>query len=181
MVSELHLSKNARVKKALLPPPHTTQWCKAPLNQYKINWDAAIDKVNCRIGIGVIIRDWNGCVSAILRSTCSSFPDPLLGEAIAALSAIKFCYDLGPRSIILKGDSLNVVNAVNGPETNWSSVGMIITDLKKLLIQVGARKVLYVPHESNVVAHCLAKSSLDLLEESIHVEDYPQCIHNLIR
>ncbi|XP_035545902.1 uncharacterized protein LOC118348408 [Juglans regia] len=110
---ELHMLKGVQEKKVSLASS-PSQWCKPFFNHYKINWDAAIDKVHCRVGTGVVIRDWNVCVTTTLRSTCASFLDPLLGEAIAALRAVKFCAELGLRTIILEGDSLNVVNAING-------------------------------------------------------------------
>ncbi|XP_042958064.1 uncharacterized protein LOC122293585 [Carya illinoinensis] len=61
------------------------KWCKPPTNFYKINWDVAIDRVNCMVGIGVAVRDWDGLVTGTLRSPRNSFPDPLLGEALATL------------------------------------------------------------------------------------------------
>ncbi|KAF5442887.1 hypothetical protein F2P56_035499 [Juglans regia] len=90
----------------------TARWCKPPINVYKLNWDTAIDKINCRVGIGVSIRDWLGLVTATLRSPCNSFPDPLLGEALAALRSVQFGINLGLKNVIFEGDSKLVVHGI---------------------------------------------------------------------
>ncbi|KAF5468409.1 hypothetical protein F2P56_012561 [Juglans regia] len=112
-------------------PP--AKWCKPPTNFYKINWDAAIDKVNCKVGIGVSIRDWSGPFTATLRSPSNSFPDPTLGEALATLRAVQFGTEMGLRNVIFEGDSLLVVNGINSLAEDWSSEGLIYQDIKLLL------------------------------------------------
>ncbi|XP_041015991.1 uncharacterized protein LOC121258495 [Juglans microcarpa x Juglans regia] len=158
----------------------TARWCKPPNNFYKLNWDAAIDKAKCRVGIGVSIRDRLGLVTATLISPCNSFPDPLLGEALAALRTVQFGIELGLKYIIFEGDSKQVVHGINGAAEDWSTVGLIYQDIKKLLGTYLSWSVCHVPRQANTVAHCLAKSSLDLSEDSIHVEDYPQYIHSYL-
>ncbi|KAF5449887.1 hypothetical protein F2P56_030288 [Juglans regia] len=167
-----------RQKSNQVQPP--LQWSKPPLDSFKVNWDAAIDKTHCRVGIGVVVKDCKGLVTATLRSSRASFPNPLPGEALAALRAVQFCIELGLTNIILEGDSMIVVKAINGREDSWNSSSLICQDIKLLLEQVSPWSVKHVPRQVNVVAHTLAKSSLDLSDESIHVEDYPHCIHNLL-
>ncbi|XP_042944781.1 uncharacterized protein LOC122278662 [Carya illinoinensis] len=58
--------------------PSVRSWSAPPLHAFKANWDASVDKVQCKVGIGVVIRDWNGCVVATLRSQRDLLPDPLL-------------------------------------------------------------------------------------------------------
>ncbi|KAF5454421.1 hypothetical protein F2P56_024088 [Juglans regia] len=158
----------------------TARWCKPPINVYKLNWDTAIDKINCRVGIGVSIRDWLGLVTATLRSPCNSFPDPLLGEALAALRSVQFGINLGLENVIFEGDSKLVVHGITSGAEDWSTVGLIYQDIKKLLGNYNSWSIRHVSRQANSVAHCLAKSSLDLSEDSIHVEDYPHCIHGYL-
>ncbi|KAF5462864.1 hypothetical protein F2P56_018834 [Juglans regia] len=99
------------------------KWCKPPTNSYKINWDAAIDKVNCKVGIDVSIRDWNGLVTATLRSPCYYFRDPLMGEALSALRAVQFDIKIELNNVIFKGDSKQVINGINVSIENWSIAG----------------------------------------------------------
>ncbi|KAF5480971.1 hypothetical protein F2P56_001672 [Juglans regia] len=149
----------------------TVRWCKPPNNFYKLNWDAAIDNANCKVGIGVSIRDWLGLVTATLRSPCNSFHDPLWGEALAALRAVQFGIELSLKYVIFEGYSKQVVHGITGEAEDWSMVGLIYQDIKKLLGTYISWSVNHVPRQANTVAHCLAKRSLDLSEDSIHVED----------
>ncbi|KAG6667378.1 hypothetical protein CIPAW_01G096600 [Carya illinoinensis] len=72
-----------------------TKWTAPPPGFYKANWDAAVDKKNSKIGVGVVVRDSGGMVIASLCSSISLNPDPLLGEAVAALKASSFCSEIG--------------------------------------------------------------------------------------
>ncbi|XP_042983278.1 uncharacterized protein LOC122312683 [Carya illinoinensis] len=121
-------------------PPHSSssnvmansmdQW-KAPLiDHYKINWDAAIDHKNCRVGIGTIIRNWEGQVMGTMKMNRPLYPDPYLAESYAALQATLLGVNMGLRKIILEGDALKVVKEINGDNENWGQAGMIISEVK---------------------------------------------------
>ncbi|XP_042958157.1 uncharacterized protein LOC122293732 [Carya illinoinensis] len=168
---------NSQPKKQPFPTQAPVVWCKPPTDFYKINWDAAIDKVNCMVGIGVAVRDWDGLVTTTLRSPKNSFLDPLLGEALAALRAVQLGLELGLHNVIFEGDSKLVVSGINSGTEDWSTAGLIFLDIKKLLLSYHTWSFRHVPRQINVVAHTLAKSSLELGDESVLVEDYPQCIY----
>lgn len=42
----------------------TEKWKKPPLGNVKLNWDAAVDSQNGKIGMGIIVRDHEGGVVA---------------------------------------------------------------------------------------------------------------------
>ncbi|XP_042974637.1 uncharacterized protein LOC122306269 [Carya illinoinensis] len=155
-------------------------WSTPPLHVFKANWDASIDKMQCRVGVGVVVRDWNGQVVATLRSQRDLFPDPLLAESIVALKAVILCNQLNMQDIILEGDSLNVVQMIKGEEKNWSCTGMIIQDTRTLLKKMKNWSVMHVSRNFNSIAHCLAKDALKLSEESISLEGVPPCIQHLL-
>ncbi|KAF5441962.1 hypothetical protein F2P56_037084 [Juglans regia] len=146
----------------------------------KANWDAAIDKANSRVGIGVIVRNSEGAIMASLCSSMDLFPDPLLGEAIAARRASSFCADLGFQHVILEGDSLLVVKAIQNKEDSWSDSGLVIRDIKILLSKFLSWSILHVHREVNVIAHHLAKFALSCQEDCIMIEDCPPCIKQLL-
>ncbi|XP_042983235.1 uncharacterized protein LOC122312641 [Carya illinoinensis] len=156
-----------------------SKWSAPPPAFFKANWDAAIDKGSSKVGIGVIVRDSEGLVTASLCSSITLTPDPLLGEAAAALRATTLCAELGLTHIVLEGDALNVVQAVQGVEENWSAVGMVIRDVKSLLSRFQEWSIHHVPRELNVIAHTLAKYALICSEDCILLEDYPPCIQHL--
>ncbi|XP_042969098.1 uncharacterized protein LOC122301783 [Carya illinoinensis] len=171
---------NSQPKEQPLPTRTPVKWCKPPTDFYKINWDAAIDRVNCMVGIGVAVRDWDGLVTTTLRSPKNSFPDPLLGEALAALRVVQLGLEIGLHNVIFEGDSKLVVSGINNGAEDWSTAGLIFLDIKKLLFSYHTWSFRHVPRQVNVVAHILAKSSLELSLESVLVEDYPQCVCNLL-
>ena len=90
------------------------RWCP-PLSQlYKVNVDEAIFKAQKDSGEGVIIRDANGLVVAALSKKFPAPLGPLEVEAKAFESGLQFAKDMGLQKFILEGDSLNVVQALEG-------------------------------------------------------------------
>ncbi|XP_042958135.1 uncharacterized protein LOC122293694 [Carya illinoinensis] len=160
--------------------PQSIQWSAPPVNVYKINWDSAVDKVNCKVGVGTIIRDWKGRVIACMRMCISLFPDPYLAEAIGALHSVKLALDIGLIQIKLEGDAINVVNDIKGNKDSWKHTGLIITDIKQLLLRFDSFIVDYVPRSCNSLAHCLARDALHINDVLVDIEDVPLCIASLL-
>ncbi|KAF5477039.1 hypothetical protein F2P56_003718 [Juglans regia] len=166
------------IKQTEVQEPKNNRWIAPQLDVFKANWDAAIDKGNSRLGIGVIVRNSEGSVMASLCSSMDLILDPLLGEAVAARRASSFCVELGLQHIILEGDSLSVVKAIQHKEDSWSDTGLVIRDIKIMLTR--SWSVLHVHKEVNVIAHHLAKFALSCQEDCILIEDYPPCIQHLL-
>jgi hypothetical protein len=85
---------------------------------YKINWDVTINFKNKRIGVGIVVWD---CESQVIAAKCHSIcvgQEPVIVEAQAALRAVEFSCDLELQSIILEGDSMQVVNVVKTNDSN---------------------------------------------------------------
>ncbi|KAF5481630.1 hypothetical protein F2P56_002269, partial [Juglans regia] len=143
-------------------PTGLTTWSPPPLKVYKANWDASVDRVHSRMGVGVVIRNWEGSVTATLSSSRCIFPDAKLAEAMAALRAVLFCKQIGISRVLLEGDALNVVNDINSEAKDWSSVGLIIQDIKTELQNLEYGSVHFISRNSNCIAHCLAKNALKL-------------------
>ncbi|KAF5475450.1 hypothetical protein F2P56_007254, partial [Juglans regia] len=152
-----------------------SSWTPPPENIYKINWDAAVDRSQCKIGIGIIIRDWNGRVVVTLRKFRPLFPDPLLAEAMEA-SCLGL--QLGIKRIILEGDSKIVISTINNREENWSATGMLIEDVKIQLNSYEEWSASHVRREGNQAAHKLAKDALLHSISSVDMGFIPNCIHD---
>ncbi|XP_042950154.1 uncharacterized protein LOC122282268 [Carya illinoinensis] len=170
-------SGGKQVKHQVAP---SSEWSAPQPAFFKANWDAAIDKDNSKVGIGVIVRDSEGLVMASLCSSITLNPNPLLGEAVEALRATTLCAELGLTQIVLDGDALNVVQAVQSEEKNWSTFGIVIRDVKSLLSKVREGSIQHTPREFNVFAHTLANYALTCSEDCILLEDYPPCIQHLL-
>ena len=96
----------------------TAKWHAPPTKFYKANWDVAISTNRNCMGIGVIIRDEEGRVSAAKNKTVQGSNEPVTGEAMVALHATKLCWDLGFFEVVLEGDSLSVVKAIGETSQN---------------------------------------------------------------
>jgi len=86
-----------------------------------------------RMGIGIIVRDSEGKVYAVASQSLSALLEPVVTKAIAALKAVEFSRNRGLYKIILEGDSLQVVNAVNAAGPNCSTYGQIMANIQAVL------------------------------------------------
>jgi ribonuclease HI len=78
------------------------------------------------MGIGVVVRDFQGLVHAARSQTRNTHPEPVIAEAMGALKAIEFCRELGLQDIILEGDAEIVVRAINDKNSKWCRYGQIL-------------------------------------------------------
>jgi hypothetical protein len=54
----------------------------------------------------------------------------VVAEALAAFHAKELCKEMGFIDIVLKGDALQIVNAVKVTGNNWSMFGHIVDGIK---------------------------------------------------
>ena len=88
----------------------------------------AVDGERKRIGMGAIVRNSDGGVIAMMCDTLDFIQDPTTAEALAARQAVELSLTLGIRKIILKGDSLQVVHALQSFAGGRSLYGLIVED-----------------------------------------------------
>ncbi|XP_041026969.1 uncharacterized protein LOC121267173 [Juglans microcarpa x Juglans regia] len=134
----------------------------------------------CKIGLGLIIRDWNGLVLATSRQIRSLYPNPFLAESVGAMEAACFGSHLGLKRIILEEDSLLVIQAINSKVENWSTASMIINDIKSQLTIYDSWSVLHIRREGNKAAHVLAKNALLSSTSFVDVGSISSCILDYI-
>ncbi|XP_042969143.1 uncharacterized protein LOC122301839 [Carya illinoinensis] len=141
-------------------------WSPPPSGVTKINWDAAVDSPNNRIGIGLVARDQVGNVMISKKLSISCLPEPLLAEAIGAFHAVSLAKEMGLTSVICEGDSLQVVNGLNLLSDRGDNVGMFLSDTKSILSSFSLWSMVFVGRSGNHCAHVLAKESLMLAVNS---------------
>jgi hypothetical protein len=59
----------------------------------KVNWDAAVEKNNKKMGIGALVRDHEEAVLAAMRAPRPYICDPIVVDIVAALVAITYIYE----------------------------------------------------------------------------------------
>ncbi|XP_042939447.1 uncharacterized protein LOC122274476 [Carya illinoinensis] len=106
-------------------------WEAPPQGKLKVNWDAGLDKTNCKVGVRAVVRDWEGKILATLRMNHPLFLDPLPAKAYAAFQASLFLKSLGWQDVIMEGDSLQVVNCLKSLTDIDSYAGLLIKATKK--------------------------------------------------
>jgi ribonuclease HI len=156
------------------------KWSKPPDGIFKVNWDAALAMDKSGIGVGVIIRDGNGLVTAALSRTVNVRMDPTTAEATAALHAVELCRDVGVQNLILEGDSLAVVKAIESRAQTNHYYGQIIEDIRVVLSSRRSWSVRHTKREANGAAHGLAKEATRCFSDKIWLEDTPSCISHIV-
>jgi ribonuclease HI len=81
-------------------------------------------------------------------------------EVTAALRAIKLSWELGFHRVVIEGDSLQVMQALNKDGRNWSRYGLLMEEARELLNCLQNWKVNHVRRNFNGAAHSLAKEAL---------------------
>lgn len=85
------------------------------------------------MGIGVLIRDHGGEVVAMLCASKGYVTDPSLAEALATWQASDLIQRLDMRKVILEGDVLSIVQAMQKEGECWSEFGQLVNDAKEML------------------------------------------------
>lgn len=75
--------------------------------------------------------------------------------------------------VILEGDAIVIINAVNREEEAFSSYGNIIQEIKKHLYDRKEWEVRFINREKNTVVPTLVKVALQYENERIWIEEAP--------
>ncbi|XP_042990668.1 uncharacterized protein LOC122317666 [Carya illinoinensis] len=155
-------------------------WEAPPQEKLKTNWDAGLDKASCKVGVGAVVRNWEGKVLATMRMNHSLYPDPFLAEAYAAHQAALFLKSMGWRDVIMEGDSLQVVNYLNSKEAADSYAGVLIKATRVTLDSFAVWTANHVKRTCNSVAHALCQDALSISDSITTVDVIPFCIRHLL-
>ncbi|XP_059428715.1 uncharacterized protein LOC132162495 [Corylus avellana] len=135
---------------------------------------------NGRIGVGVLVRDHEGWVTAARSVTKSGFLEPTAAEAMAFFEGVWFCKDLGILSLIVEGDAQVVINAILARDPTCSKFSQLVDDTRSLLRDFPRWQISYVSRNANNGAHKLAKEATRLIMDCIWNYSIPDCISDLV-
>ncbi|XP_042972836.1 uncharacterized protein LOC122304642 [Carya illinoinensis] len=165
--------QNARCQMVGTRQRDLCRWTAPATGQIKANWDATLKIEKGRMGAGVVIRNENGDLMVSVCSQKQNVCSSLVAELQALWCALRICAGLNLTEVVFEGDALNIVKAVNNPETNWEWHGQLVEDVKDILKNRPMWKVIHTYRECNRVAHFLAKFSLTVNGEQIWIEEGP--------
>ncbi|XP_042992296.1 uncharacterized protein LOC122318762 [Carya illinoinensis] len=156
------------------------RWNRPKELSVKANWDAAVDKKERNVGIGVVIRDEEGEILVATREHMSYVTDGAIAESFALRKAMEVCRDLNFNNILFEGDAQNIVNVVNVETKDMTRYGSVIEDVNSLLKGREKWSVSFVFREANEAAHVLAREALLFHSEIVWIEKVPDCIRSII-
>lgn len=99
---------------------------------------------------------WKGQLWSCFRSHALHAPIPHVNnaeeaEAVASIKALEFARDLGMRNVILEGDALGVIAAINGHSPDFSTIGNIIQDARDQCGEFQSCQIQHVPRQANTM------------------------------
>ncbi|EPS67822.1 hypothetical protein M569_06956 [Genlisea aurea] len=137
----------------------TQRWQTPSPGWFKLNFDSG--SLRAGTGFGGLIRDANGVCHGWFTDCSSVRLDPEQGEYIAARKVLELAISLGCTRVILEGDCLNLIQAVQGVDSMLdSSIGLLLRDLQLLLSSFQEYRVQHIPRNGNAAAHALAKKGI---------------------
>ncbi|KAF5471762.1 hypothetical protein F2P56_008532, partial [Juglans regia] len=131
----------------------TLRWEKPRKGFVKANWDAAVERKQRKVGIGVVIRDEDGELLVAVEGQKFNTNQPAEAEAQALWKAMVICRDLRLEKVIFEGDAHVIVKAVNNASEDYSVYGSLIEGIKQLLKGRTNWIVEYTHRSNNVAAH----------------------------
>ena len=114
----------SRVSRTRLP------WTPPSAGFYKLNFDGAVFENSGRAGLGVVVRDVEGMIIAALSQNIPLPSSVESVEAMAARRAILLAQEISLTRVVMEGDSLKVIEAINSPKQCRTQWGHIIEDIK---------------------------------------------------
>ncbi|XP_018821318.2 uncharacterized protein LOC108991504 [Juglans regia] len=143
----------------------------------KANFDAAFDKKEERMGMGVVIRDSKGDLQATLVASRDNISSAFLAESFALLRAMELCQDLGFNMVEFEGDAKAVVDAVKSNAEDNSWMGQVTEDTKQVLSLFPLWQLSFVFKCCNKAAHEAAKVAIRSRSERVLLEEgLPECM-----
>lgn len=136
-----------------------SQWQKSLHGMLKLNWDAACNSREKRIGMGAIERNDSGQVLGSLRRLRAYHPDSFTVEAIALVEAIQFCSNARLSNLMIEGDALWVINLLKCESEDWSQGGALVSEAKLILNSFAYWIPKYVGRNGHQAAHILAREA----------------------
>ncbi|KAK1555857.1 hypothetical protein Q3G72_032414 [Acer saccharum] len=97
-------------------PKVAPKWIPPDGGSFKMNNDAAIDRIKDRVGIGVIIWNGDGNVLASSAQRIDAAYSPQIAEAMALLRGILFSREVGLWPCFVESNAKVVVDLINAPD-----------------------------------------------------------------
>ena len=132
-------------------------------------------------GIGAVIRNHDGAVMASCAEKLNQTYKVEEIEALAALKALKFAYELGFQNAILKGDSLGLIQALKAEDHKLSPLGLLVEDVKLFANNFVRLSYSHIKRNGNSVAHNLAKHAICIPDFQVWMKNVPSHVVSFLQ
>ena len=168
-------------------PPKTqrtavrTRWLPPPEGVYKANFDAAFFGSSGTVGIGVVVRDSKGEIIAALSQKILEPHSVDAAEALACSRAVVFAKELCLLSVIVEGDSMQIVQAASNKRANLTLFGHVINEIHESCSSFNRISFQHVRRDGNKLAHSLARRAVLSADTVVWVEELPTDLEDVFQ
>ncbi|XP_065623665.1 uncharacterized protein LOC136065005 [Quercus suber] len=148
---------------------------------YKINFDGAIFEDQACAGLDVVIRDSAGLIIGALSQKIKLPSSLVMVEVLAASQAISFVREISILRVVVEGNSLQVIKAINNTKSSKTSYGHIIDEIKLLSSSLPCCSFVHVRHEGNKLAHVLVRRAILFADIDVWLEDLPRDLDDVFQ
>ncbi|XP_065630503.1 uncharacterized protein LOC136067946 [Quercus suber] len=154
-------------------PPTVQKWKPPDHGLVKINCDRARFTEENRVGNGVVIRNSEGLVLGSLSKRIPQAYSPPEIEALAVTTVMELASNLGLQRAILETDSLVLVMALRDDTEFFSTVGLVLDEIRHKVNFFNELHYSHVKREGNIVAHKLARHAICVSDVVVWMGDVP--------
>ncbi|KAM1097419.1 hypothetical protein PS2_014573 [Malus domestica] len=129
-----------------------------------MNTDSSWSDVKKKAGFEVVIRGDRGVFMAAKCGMLEDVFSPIQAKAMAIRESMLWAMQMGIKKLVLKTDSLQIVEALQDSSLNMSAVGQIMEDIKVLLQSITEVAMTHTHHKVNSIAHRLARIGITLTQ-----------------
>ena len=104
-----------------------------------------------------------------------------LAKAMAARRAILFAKELSLFNVVIKGDSLQVMNALSASRRCNTLFGHVIDDCNRLGTSLKACSFIHVRQKGNRLAHVLVRRAVVAADTYVWVESLPSDLNDVFQ
>ncbi|XP_075655215.1 uncharacterized protein LOC142625444 [Castanea sativa] len=170
-------------KPVVLPrgPGVQVGWSRPPVGAFKVNYDAAwFENLGCAC-IRVAIRDSDGEMIAALSQRISLPFSVEMAEALAARRALLFAQELSLSKVVMEGNCLRVVSALNSSGCCNTLYGNVVEETRRQAGLFHFCSFSHVRRGGNKLAHALARRAVSSTGLDVLVGDLPSELESVFQ
>uniref|UniRef100_A0A7N2MJY8 RNase H type-1 domain-containing protein n=1 Tax=Quercus lobata TaxID=97700 RepID=A0A7N2MJY8_QUELO len=174
------LPMTLRLSLSLLGPSDTIRikWCMNPPPSSRVKYATNLDgRPSC---IGVIIRDFNGHITAAMSKILPTHYPPDTAEALALENGIILAQEMILSHAIFESNSLSIVQSVNARSTDGTLGHIFNGILSSLILSFSNRNLHHLKRKHNRAANELAQLAKPAENTLVWKGTMPPLPHSLL-